>query len=102
MLPQSHTGVIRLLSALPAAWPEGRARGLRARGGFTVDLAWRDRTLVEAAVHSDHDGLCRIAWAEEAMLEASCAGQNLAGAREGDGTLAVKLRRGQAFVVRPA
>jgi alpha-L-fucosidase 2 len=102
MLLQSHTGVIRLLPALPAAWPEGRARGLRARGGFTVDLAWRDRTLVEAAVHSDHDGLCRIAWAEEAVLEASCAGQNLAGAREGDGTLAVKLRRGQAFVVRPA
>jgi hypothetical protein len=58
--------------------------------------------LLEAAVHSDHDGLCRIAWAEEAVLEASCAGQDLAGVREGDGTLAVEVHRGQTIVVHPA
>jgi alpha-L-fucosidase 2 len=102
MLVQSHTGVIRLLPALPAAWPEGWAHGLRARGGFTVDLAWRNGTLLEAAVHSDHDGLCRIAWAQQAVLEASCAGQVVAGIREGDGTLAVGVHRGQTIVVRPA
>ena len=102
MLLQSHTGVIRLLPALPATWAEGRARGLRARGGFTVDLAWRDGALVEAAVHSDHGGLCRIAWAEQAVLEASCADRVLAGVRERDGTLALELRRGQGIVVRPA
>ncbi|MET8852882.1 glycoside hydrolase N-terminal domain-containing protein [Amycolatopsis sp. NPDC004625] len=42
LLVQSQSGTIVLLPALPAAWPDGELRGLRCRGGVTVDLVWRD------------------------------------------------------------
>ena len=47
---QSHSGVIRLLPALPAAWQEGSITGLRARGGVEIDIAWSGGELTEAVL----------------------------------------------------
>jgi alpha-L-fucosidase 2 len=52
MLMQWDAAEIRLLPALPSAWPTGRVTGLRARGGFEIDLAWTNGMLERATVRS--------------------------------------------------
>jgi len=50
MLIQSHTGLVELLPALPKAWPSGEVSGLRARGGLTVSMKWKDGKVVRATI----------------------------------------------------
>lgn len=66
MLIQSHEAtpdggpVIRLLPALPSTWPTGSARGLRARGDFTVDMTWKDGKLLDGLIRSANPRLVRV------------------------------------------
>jgi alpha-L-fucosidase 2 len=81
LLLQSHEGVIHLLPALPSAWSEGSVRGLRARGGFTVDIAWAGGALTEATLTSRLGRPARV--------------------RVGERTRDYATRPGERIVVRP-
>ena len=63
MLLQSYGGEIKLLPALPKAWPSGHVKGLRARGGYEVDISWNKGRLTESTIRATLDGVCRI-WAD--------------------------------------
>jgi alpha-L-fucosidase 2 len=61
MLLQSHAGEIHVLPALPEAWKSGSVRGLRARGGFTVDITWENGKVKNITIYSALGGSCRVA-----------------------------------------
>jgi alpha-L-fucosidase 2 len=56
MLIQSEIGEISLLPALPDVWSSGSVKGLKARGGYTVDIVWKDRVVITFRITSEYGG----------------------------------------------
>jgi alpha-L-fucosidase 2 len=100
MLLQSYHGELHFLPALPRAWPTGRVRGLRARGGFTVDLDWKAGRLEKAILKASRAGECIVlpttAW------EVRDATTQLVPTRLTGGRLRFAVQAGQTYVLTPA
>jgi len=60
--------ILHLLPALPSAWPKGQVSGLRARGGFEVDLVWENGRLKTATILSTKGGIFRL-YANDTLSE---------------------------------
>ncbi|MDX8045163.1 glycoside hydrolase family 95 protein [Gracilibacillus sp. S3-1-1] len=60
MLMQSHQQEIHLLPALPKVWKNGCVKGLKARGGYEIACKWEEHQLIEATIHANQSGICRV------------------------------------------
>lgn len=60
MLLQSHDGLLNILPAIPGDWKDGEIKGMKARGGFEVDITWKQGKLTQLTIRSSMGGNCRI------------------------------------------
>jgi alpha-L-fucosidase 2 len=99
MLLQSQNNELHLLPALPAAWRDGAVTGLRGRGNFEVDIAWRAGRLHTAKVTARQDGRCVLRTTEPVMVD----GVRTSSRRDAIGyTTTFNALKGKAYAVRPA
>lgn len=69
MLLQSHTDTLQLLPALPYIWPKGSVKGLRAVGGFEVDMIWEKEKLTQLTLHSLKGQKVKLAYPDIAQMK---------------------------------
>jgi alpha-L-fucosidase 2 len=99
MLLQSHSGVIAILPALPSAWPEGRYRGLRARGDVEVDASWKDGRAVSATLRPAAAGEFKLRPPHGQRIAKIQSGGRIVKATEGDGIWQIPMEPHKEYTV---
>lgn len=96
-LMQCCEGEINLLPALPDEWNTGYIKGLRAKGGFGVDIEWENGKLKTAYITSDFGGECRVRTG--GVVSIVCDGETV-GSRIEDGVIIFNTTRDYTYIVR--
>ncbi|TCN38298.1 alpha-L-fucosidase 2 [Kribbella orskensis] len=99
MLLQSHSGEVALLPCLPPAFGEGRIRGLRARGGFEVELAWSGGKLTSARIKSLLGNRLRLRTSGRVDIKSTKG--PVAFARPEDGVVEFRTAAGVEYLIEP-
>jgi alpha-L-fucosidase 2 len=74
MLVQSHAGEIVLLPALPKEWRNGSIKGVCARGGFEVDITWKDGAIVSVSILSKLGNDCTLRYGDKVVSRKTTKG----------------------------
>ncbi len=90
---------IHLLPALPAVWPAGSVTGIRARGGFELDIQWKGGKLAQAVIHSKLGRACRVRAA--GAVEVKCDGKAVKVERPEENVAVFATSRGKTYTVTP-
>jgi alpha-L-fucosidase 2 len=101
MLLQSQSGEIKILPALPSAWPDGRVTGLRARGGCEADIEWHAGKAVQMELRATAGGQQKLRPPKgQTIASVVSAGKPVALSKQADGTVAFAMQAGQRYAVR--
>jgi alpha-L-fucosidase 2 len=97
MLLQSHLHELHLLPALPAAWPTGYIKGLRARGGFEVDIKWANGKFAGSVIRSRLGRICRIRSASPVLVTSE--GKPVQTTMIEEDVIEFETKRGRQYVI---
>jgi alpha-L-fucosidase 2 len=100
MLMQSHSLELSILPALPEQWKNGAVSGLRARGGFDVDIAWNNGVLTKAVIKANYDKPCKLR--TKAPVKVFCEGKEISTKQIEDNFLEFEAKAGKKYMIQSA
>ena len=101
MMLQNTVKGVHLLPALPSAWDDGHFKGLKAKGGFTFDVTWKDGKIVEGRVYSAAGQECRMYLPDAKLVEVKKSkGGKVAFTQEADGAVVFPTSAGKSYRLR--